>query len=109
VALGAAMVVAFTGVAFAPDSLTGGRTFLLDPPQSDLETDSAEYSALTYSDDRLHTHITTLPSQVQRALAELVPSAAAGEAGIEGEPPVAATIGQFGGAKVGVPLRAWKR
>ena len=105
VAIGAAMVEAFTGVGFGPDALTSGRTVLLTPPQAELETDSAEYSALSYSDDRLHQIIVTLEPATQRALAELVTEAAVAAAGVADEPEIMASIGQFGGADVGRPSR----
>jgi len=95
VALGAAMVEAFTGVAFGPEALTGADLCVWTPPPSDLSQDTAEYSALSSGNQELHAAIVALSATAQRTLAEWVTEAAVAEAGVDAEPAVMAVTSQF--------------
>ena len=96
VAVGAAMVQAYTGVGFGPEVLVTASLHELAPLPSDLYTDTAQLSVLTHDDDDLHAAIVTLSARAQRRLAEWTTRAAVREAGVDDEPAVVLVTAQFG-------------
>lgn len=91
IAIGAAMVQQFTGIAFGPEVLERGEPRRLTPPAAHLDTPDehrADYAPT------LREGITALSPVDQRAFAAWVIVAAAAEAGMDTEPSVAAMLQQ---------------
>jgi hypothetical protein len=108
VAIGAAMVEEFTGVAFGPETFSAATARAMDPRPEDLRTSGVMNALLRYDAPDLVEAIAALDSTTQRRLAEWVSGAAIAEAGIADEPAVRLVAGEWGGDEPPVIPAAFK-